>query len=80
LRTGLSRVHLDRLFQRHLGSTPRDWLDRLLRDRACDLLRHGSAAKTVAHQLAFADASHFTKWFRRQVGCTPGAFAQRRGA
>ena len=37
--------------------------------------RHASPAPEVAALAGFADQAHLTRWFRRVVGVTPGAYA-----
>jgi AraC-like DNA-binding protein/quercetin dioxygenase-like cupin family protein len=49
--------------------------------RAKVLLREGQAAAEVAVQCGFTDQAHFSRWFRRCFGVTPGNYrAVRRGA
>jgi len=69
---GLSRSQIDRLFNRHLGLTPRAWCQRqtlALAQQA--LLASPRSVKEIAHDLRFHDASHFAKWFRSQTGRSP---------
>ena len=44
-------------------------------ERAKELLRHtGNSLTGIAAATGFADQSHFTAAFRREVGVTPGRF------
>lgn len=71
-RTGLSRVHLDRLFTRELGHSPKEELDRRLLERVLRRLADPHRPlKAIAHELGFADSSHLCRWFRRRTGQSP---------
>ncbi|MBO1330174.1 helix-turn-helix transcriptional regulator [Streptomyces sp. VRA16 Mangrove soil] len=57
------------------GRTAKQYVDDRVLLEAKRLLQHsGLAAKEVADELGFADASDFTKFFRLRTGRTPGAF------
>jgi AraC-like DNA-binding protein len=71
---GVSRFVLVRYFRRELGTTPHAWLLQLRVERA-----RGMAATAVAADTGFADQAHFSRVFKRIVGLTPRAYAQRRG-
>jgi len=76
--SGLSRAHLDRLWLREFGFTPRRFRERRCLAAAGRLLRADElSVKEIAARLAFADSSHFAKWFRRQTGFAPLAFRRR---
>ncbi len=72
-RLGVSVGHLDRLFVRQCGLTPRAYLarrrlleaKRILADRA-------RPVKEVAFALGFSGAAHFCRWFRAAAGEAPG--------
>lgn len=71
-RTGLSRVHVDRLFRTTLGHSPKEELDRRILERVLRRLADPQRAlKSIAHELAFADSSHLCRWFRRRTGHSP---------
>ena len=77
-RLGLSRYQLIRRFQGATGMTPHAYrLDRRI-DRARHLLRQGAALTEVAHDLGFADQSHFQRAFKERVAMTPGAYRRPR--
>jgi AraC-like DNA-binding protein len=70
--TGLSRVHLDRLFGIAMGCSPREFLEGRCLAEARRLLQEESAPiKEIAARLGFADASRFGAWFRHLTGLTP---------
>ena len=52
---------------------------RVLTEAKRQLVFTGSAIHEIAYDLAFADPSHFTRFFRKQTGLTPQAFRERRG-
>jgi AraC-like DNA-binding protein len=54
------------------GTSFRDLLDELRRDRAIRLLDGGDAPiDTISERLGYADASNFTRAFRRWMGVSP---------
>ena len=52
---------------------------RILAEAKRQLLFTGHAVNKIAEDLAFADASHFARFFRRYAGITPHAFREERG-
>ena len=71
-RTSLSRAQLDRIFQQHLGHSPKREHDVLRLAHAQEQLQvHERAIKQIAADLGFYDASQFAKWFRRLDGRNP---------
>lgn len=76
---GISPPRLTRLIKTHAGRGFNDLLNRARIDRAKELLDHGRSALDVALEVGFADASYFTKVFRRLTGVTPSAYRARSG-
>ena len=77
-RLGLSSRHLERLFLRNVGLRPKEVI-RLARFRtALARLRSGRPLhlSRLAHELGYADQSHFTREFRRFGGLPPSALAR----
>lgn len=69
---GLSRAQINRIFQRETGMSPRQWMVARCLDEAQQRIRQGSQSlKEIAALLGFFDASHFTRWHRRQTGRSP---------
>lgn len=69
---GISRAQIDRIFQGELGLTPRQWMVAQCLDEAQRQIRLGDRSlKEIALSLGFFDASHFTRWHRRQTGQSP---------
>jgi AraC-like DNA-binding protein len=74
--SGVSRFQLLRGFAREAGITPHAYL---VQRRVClvqRLLADGQTPAQAAIQVGFADQSHMTRAFVRQLGITPAAIAQ----
>ena len=70
----LHPVHFARVFRRHTGSAPADYLRRRRVHRAIPLLLTGRSLARSAAELGFVDESHLHRSFVRELGLTPGAF------
>ena len=76
---GLSPAHFARAFKESVGRAPHQHLLALRLDRARRLLDAPNAALSdVALQTGFADQAHFTRFFKRQFGVTPGSLRRSR--
>ncbi|MET0238041.1 MAG: AraC family transcriptional regulator [Kibdelosporangium sp.] len=71
---GLSRFQLLRVFRETVGMPPYAWLSQHRVNRARALLAEGHRPAQAAALTGFADQAHLTRWFRRVLGVTPGAF------
>jgi AraC-like DNA-binding protein len=71
---GLSRYQLVRCFRAEVGMPPYAWLAQHRVARARTLLDRGCRPAEAAALTGFADQAHLTRWFRRVVGVTPGAY------
>lgn len=72
--SGVSRFQLLRGFAREIGITPHAYL---VQRRVCLAKQLLAAGQTLAHaaiQAGFADQSHMTRAFVRQLGITPGHY------
>lgn len=74
LEAGLSRYQLIRSFRSEVGMPPYAWLAQHRVARARALLNRGHGLAETAALTGFADQAHMTRWFRRVVGITPGAY------
>jgi len=77
-RTGVHRVHLSRSFTAVYGQAPslfrlRCMTARAIRNVVCD----GSSLADAAANAGFADQSHFTRAFAREVGTLPSRLRHR---
>lgn len=69
---GLSRAQINRVFSKGAGLTPRQWMVARCLDEAQRQISQGDRSlKEIAAALGFFDASHFTRWHRRQTGQSP---------
>jgi AraC-like DNA-binding protein len=71
---GLSKYQLLRRFEKAYGITPHAWLLQQRTERARALIRGGAGLAEAALSSGFADQSHMTRIFARQLGFTPGAW------
>ncbi|WP_250287129.1 AraC family transcriptional regulator [Streptomyces atroolivaceus] len=71
---GCSRFAVYRAFRQEYGMPPSGY-QRLLRlRRARHLLTGGLSPAAAAAASGFADQAHFSRWFKRTYGITPGTF------
>lgn len=72
--SGVSRFQLLRGFSREIGTTPHAYLLQLRVRLARRLLAAGESPAGAALLSGFADQSHLTRAFVRQLGITPGRY------
>ncbi len=74
---GVHRVHLSREFRRHFGLTVGDYIRKKRIEHACSLMTSSSASLAqIAITCGFADQSHFSSIFRREMGVTPAKYRE----
>lgn len=71
---GLSRFQLIRAFHAATGMTPHAYQLNENVNRARSRLQAGTALAQLAHELGFADQSHFQRVFKAHAGITPGRY------
>lgn len=71
---GLSKSTLLRAFTKSKGITPYRYLETIRINRAKELLARGAQPIEAALRTGFSDQSHFTNYFGRFIGLTPGAY------
>ena len=73
--TGLGQSQTRRLFQRHLRTSPRQWLirERLMHAQSL-LVQDEAPLAEVAELCGFCDVYHFSREFKRSVGIPPAAW------
>lgn len=71
-RCGVSRKRIHQVMTRWIGISPSDYLRTVRLHRAKSMLLEDQPVASVASACGFADQAHFTRWFRRAFGYTPG--------
>lgn len=71
---GLSKSTLLRVFVRAKGVTPYCYLENIRIGAAKKLMEKGVPPAEAALRTGFSDQSHFTNYFSRFIGLTPGAY------
>ena len=75
----LERSYLYRLFMRHEGCSPMEYLTHLRLSHARGMLKEDSLSiSEIAAAVGFFDASHFSKAFLKKYGTSPGEYRKRR--
>ena len=74
--TGLSKSALVRAFAREKGVTPYRYLENVRIGASKRLLEQGLSPAETALRTGFSDQSHFTNYFSRYIGLTPGAYRE----
>ncbi|MEI6083530.1 MAG: AraC family transcriptional regulator [Verrucomicrobiota bacterium] len=70
-----SEDHFVRLFRRHLGQTPAQYiLERRIATAINQLAFTADSIEQIAAHLGFANRYHFTKMFTRRMGNSPAAY------
>jgi AraC family transcriptional regulator len=76
---GMSRSHFSQAFRTTTGMPPHRWhLNARVRRAQELLLDTDLSLAELALETGFADQSHFTKCFQRQIGTSPGAWRRNR--
>jgi AraC family transcriptional regulator len=76
---GLSPAHFARAFKETMGVAPHQYLLHLRLERSRRLLDSENATLAdVAQRAGFADQAHFTRFFKREYGVTPGTVLRSR--
>ena len=73
---GLSKSSLLRGFVREKGVTPYSFLENIRLKKAKLLLESGTPSVEAAVMTGFSDQSHFTRFFSRYTGITPGSYRE----
>lgn len=71
---GLSPRYFLRLFKEEIGMTPHRYLNQLRVNNAKQRLGGGQSMLHIAHELGFADQSHFSKTFSKMTGVSPAKY------
>lgn len=77
--TGLDRSYVSRLFRQETGISLKEYIWKTKEEEACRLLIDTSLPiHVVARSVGFEDPLHFTKTFKKKLGCSPKAFRRQR--
>ena len=72
---GLDRTYLFKLFVRHTGKSPQEYLIRYRLERAAVLLRETKLSTTeIAYSCGFRDSPSFCRHFKKHYGVSPLAY------
>ena len=72
----ISPFYLTRIFQQEIGVPPYEYLVKLRLKHAQRFLKAGESIAGTAYRTGFSDQSHFSRFFKRHVGLTPGKFVR----
>ena len=73
---GLSKSTLLRAFTAEKGITPYCYLENIRIGKARKLLEQGVTPVEAALRTGFSDQSHFTNYFTRFIGLSPGVYRE----
>jgi len=77
---GVSQVHLCRLFRNFSGETPHAFVTRMRMNHAARLMIRGDVpVKVAAMEVGYPDQGHFSRVFKRVLGCAPSRFCGEAG-
>ena len=72
---GISRSHLYRVFIKHLGLSPNDYLTQYRINRACSLLRNSKLTiSNIANSVGYDDPLYFSRVFKKVKGVSPSIY------
>ena len=72
---GVSRSHLYRIFVKHLGMSPNEYLAKYRVNEACGLLRSsGLSIGEIANSVGFEDQLYFSRVFKKYKGVAPSRY------
>ncbi|MCK9170533.1 MAG: AraC family transcriptional regulator [Treponema sp.] len=72
--TGVSKYYLLRSFTRQKGISPYSYLETVRITQAKKLLAGGMTPSETALETGFSDQSHFSHFFKKFIGLTPGQY------
>ncbi|MDD2629875.1 MAG: AraC family transcriptional regulator [Limnochordia bacterium] len=75
---GVSKYHLSRIFKKHTGFSPYEYLLNYRLTRGKTLLQHTDLpVEEIAYRVGFSSSSHFIRMFRKYEEMTPLQFRKR---
>lgn len=77
---GLSSSNFRRLWRKHIGTSPHQYILQLRIERACSLLiETNDTIASISERVNFQDPFYFSKRFKKEVGVSPKEFRQEKG-
>lgn len=74
----MSISQLNRRFREQFSTSPRKYWEKNRFARACiELRRSDKELISIAMELGFYDQPHFSRWFLRYAGCSPGRYRKK---
>lgn len=73
--THLSESSFQRVFKSTMGISPKRYLLNLRIEKAKELIKTSDSLTNIAYDTGFFDQSHFTKYFKINVGMLPKSYA-----
>lgn len=67
----ISKYHFLRIFKKHIGMTPHNYILTQRINKAKDAVLHGKSLSDSAYSAGFSDQSHFTRNFKKIYGYLP---------
>lgn len=79
-RVHISKFYLNRLFQKQIGMTPKEYITQLRLNRAKELLRQtDQSVLEICESIGFVNPSYFIRLFRRFENVSPGEYRKKWG-
>ena len=73
----ISRSHLSNLFRKEMGCTFPAYLTNFRIHKACEIIKQERlSSSTVAELVGYNDYAHFSKTFKKVIGCSPSYYSQ----
>lgn len=77
--SGVSTVYFRKLFKKHFGLSPIDYLQTLRINKAKEILKSDyDSVESVALSVGYNSLYHFSKTFKKLVGVSPSVFAKKK--
>lgn len=76
----VSPFHLNRIFREQIGLPPKAYLLQVRIKQSVRLLLETRSISRVAYDMGFTDQSHFSRFFKKNVGVSPGRFLDINGS
>lgn len=75
---GISRSHLYRVFMRHIGTSPNEYLTKFRISQAVELIERSSLpVSAVAASVGYDDSLYFSRVFKKITGVSPSSYIKK---